>query len=110
MKKEELDSVNLEVIHTLESVLILVDFTELELQSILQNTAEKVDELSDQTINAVEELNHRLYVLKEAGNNIFERKQRLEHKKCDSCNEEDKEGFDDLGYTKPPKDRNFMYI
>jgi hypothetical protein len=80
---------------TLRGVFYLVDQVEFELQDVIQN-CQGMDRIDDVTIKKINELNYKISVLKEAGNNIYERKRRLEHENGYPCDGE--EGDEDSSY------------
>jgi hypothetical protein len=96
MSKEEFKKLNHErAADTLRGVFCLVDQVEIELQDVLQNCL-GIDRIDDVTIKKINELNYKISVLKEAGNNIYERKRRLEHENGYPCDGE--EGDEDSSY------------
>ena len=98
MSKEEFEKMDLEQAnHTLGVVIILVDQVEFDLQAALQDCC-MTDEIENSSIDKIAELNRKLAVIKEAGNNMFQRKQRLERKQgmC-NCGCEDFEDHEEEG-------------
>ncbi len=106
MSQEEFDKMNLEAaIHTLKGTVDLVGKVEFELQDTLQDCFE-MDNIDYVTIKKIDELNNKISVLKEAGNNMYERKKRLEHKNGYSQDDEDDGAEEEKKKAEEMKNRN----